>query len=118
MAERKEIYSRINILIIKTLEFVNTIPRTLVNLEIMRQLVRSITSIGANANEAEGAMSRKDFVHCFSISKKEGKESSYWLMLLATLNPRFKARAEQLKNEVDEVVLIISAIVLSTKRNL
>lgn len=115
--ERKEIYSRLNFLVIETLKFINTLPRTLVNLEIMKQLVRSITSIGANANEAEGAMSRKDFIHCFSISKKEAKESSYWLMLLGTLNPKYRIHCEKLRGEVDEVVLIISSIILSTKRN-
>ena len=58
--ERREIYSRINKVVLETLSFINKLPKTLVNIEISRQLVRSITSIGANANEAEGAASKKE----------------------------------------------------------
>lgn len=115
--DRKEIYSRINKIVLEVLNFIEIVPKTLVNVEICRQLVRSVMSIGANANEAEGAASRKDFIHCFSISKKEGKETSYWLMILGCHNPKLLAKANLLKKEIDEIVLITSSIILSTKMN-
>lgn len=114
---RKEIYGRIDKVILEVLKFIEIVPKTLVNIEICKQLVRSVMSIGANANEAEGAASRKDFIHCFSISKKEGKETSYWLMILGYHNIRLSTKAELLRKEIDEIVLIISSIILSTKRN-
>jgi len=49
---------------------------------IVRQLVRSSTSIGANYQEANGASSRKDFSHKISICKKEAKETHHWLIML------------------------------------
>ena len=50
--------------------------------DIGRQILRSGTSIGANANEAGAAESRKDFIHKMSIALKEARETKYWLRLL------------------------------------
>ena len=46
---------------------------------ISKQLVRSGTSIGANAEEANGAISKADFSSKISIAYKEARETSYWL---------------------------------------
>lgn len=49
---------------------------------IMNQLVRSGTSIGANIYEAQYAHSKNDFIAKLEISLKECSETEYWLMLL------------------------------------
>lgn len=49
---------------------------------LSKQLLRSGTSIGANAEEAQEAESNADFIHKFSISNKECSETLYWLRLL------------------------------------
>lgn len=54
---------------------------------ILRQLIRSATSIGANLEEATGAHSRNDFIYGMNIAKKESRESNYWLRLLMQTNP-------------------------------
>ena len=46
-----------------------------------RQILKSGTSIGANAREAENAESTADFIHKLSISQKEANETLYWLEL-------------------------------------
>jgi four helix bundle protein len=46
------------------------------------QLIRSGTSIGANYREADGAESKKDFIHKIKIAKKEAKETLYWLGII------------------------------------
>ena len=50
---------------------------------ISRQLLRSATSIGANAEEANAAQTRKDFITKMAIASKEARETKYWLRLLA-----------------------------------
>ena len=45
-------------------------------------MVRSSGSVGANYIEAQEALSRKDFAMRVKISRKEAKESIYWLKLL------------------------------------
>jgi len=63
---------------------VKTLPRTIANEEDIRQLVKASGSVGANYIEANEAVSKKDFVLHIKISRKESKESRYWLRLLDT----------------------------------
>ena len=82
------------------------------------QLLRSGTSIGANVEEAVGAQSSKDFISKFSIAYKEARETNYWLRLLKESNFIEKSLAEQLINDCKELEKILSAILLSAKKNL
>lgn len=49
---------------------------------ISKQIVRSGTNIGANANEAVYGVSKADFIAKLQISLKETAETEYWLRLL------------------------------------
>ena len=49
---------------------------------ILKQLLRSGTSVGANINEAVYGNSKADFISKLHISLKEVNESIYWLKLL------------------------------------
>lgn len=49
---------------------------------IAKQIIRSATSIGANANEAVYGISKADFIAKLQISLKETAETEYWLRLL------------------------------------
>ncbi len=62
-------------------KYVNELPKTISNVENGKQLVRSAGSVGANYIEANESLSKKDFVMRIKISKKETKESRYWLEL-------------------------------------
>src|ERR1043166_9608148 len=48
---------------------------------IARQLLKSATSIGANAMEAQSSESKADFIHKLKIADKEAHETLYWLTL-------------------------------------
>ena len=54
--------------------FVKMLPRTIANLQDIRQLVRASGSVGANYIEANESLSKKDFVMRIKISRKEAKE--------------------------------------------
>ncbi len=45
----------------EVIEFVNILPKTIANIEIMKQIIRSSGSVGANYIEANEALSKKDF---------------------------------------------------------
>ena len=86
---------------------------------LSKQLLRSGTSIGANVNEAQAAISKKDFVAKMSISSKEARESKYWLMLLKDsqyidLN---KQKVQTLFMEIDSIIKILTSIVKSGQEN-
>jgi four helix bundle protein len=63
--------------------FINKLPKTLTNIEISKQLVRSAGSVGANYIEANESLSKKDFIMRIKICRKEAKESRYWLNLVS-----------------------------------
>lgn len=63
----------------RVIALVNRMPKTLPNIEIGRQLVRSSGSVGSNYIEANESLSKKDFVVRIKICRKESKESRYWL---------------------------------------
>jgi four helix bundle protein len=117
LRKEKDIYKRIDKFALQSLFVIKKIPLNLINREILKQLIRSITSIGANAREAQASQTKKEFIRCFSISKREAKESQYWLFLLTEINPDFKAILEELAKECDELIAIISTIISSSKKN-
>lgn len=95
--------------------FVKTLPLTKANAEDARQLVKSSGSIGANYREANEALSRKDFTMRLMISRKEAKESAYWLRLINETN-HFNNGDEgiRLYNESQEIRKILSVIIEKT----
>lgn len=92
--------------------FVKLLRRTVANDEDIRQLVRASGSVGANYIEANDSLSKKDFVMRIKISRKEAKESRYWLRLLDTAEQDISERTrESLIREATELMNIFGAIV-------
>jgi four helix bundle protein len=52
----------------------------------VNQLLRSCSSIGANAHEAKYAQSRADFISKLEIALKEAYETEYWIEILYKVN--------------------------------
>ena len=92
------------------IDFAKTLQRNLINNQLIGQIVRSATSIGANYMEADGAESKKDFRHKIAICKKESKETKHWLRMIIRANPDKKDECRKLSNEAQELTLIFSAI--------
>lgn len=90
--------------------YVNRLPRTIPNVEIGRQLIRAAGSVGANYVEANEALSKKDFLMRVKISKKEAKESRYWLKLSQT-DKRELGEQESLIQESIELMKIFGSII-------
>ena len=92
------------------LKFCQTIKPTLVSDPLIRQIIRSATSIGANYMEANGADSKADFRAKISICKKESKETMHWLRMLKAVFSDKQAILEKYWNEAHELSLIFGAI--------
>lgn len=77
---------------------------------ILKQLLRSGTSVGANINEAVYGNSKADFIAKLHISLKEINESIYWLTLLERTN-LFEYDYKELLSLADEIKrMLISSI--------
>lgn len=82
---------------------------------LSKQILRSGTSIGANVNEAVEAQSKADFIHKLSIALKEARETEYWLKLL--IGSGFVDSKTPLKDDIDQIIRILTAIIKSSKEN-
>jgi four helix bundle protein len=114
----KDIHERIYKFVIRVIKLTKELPKNPQNEVIIKQIVKSATSMGANDQEADGAESKKDFIAKYSIVKKENKETNYWLRVIKDTNPNFALRMENLEKEGLEIVRIISSIILNTKRRI
>ncbi|OHA76021.1 MAG: four helix bundle protein [Candidatus Wildermuthbacteria bacterium RIFCSPLOWO2_02_FULL_47_9c] len=91
--------------------FVKKLTKTISNIEDGKQLIRSSGSVGANYIEANESLSKKDFVMRIMISRKEAKESRYWLQLIDIQeNDILEKERQSLVKEATELMMIFSAI--------
>ena len=81
---------------------------------VSKQLLRSATSIGANAMEAQNAESKADFIHKMKIAAKEADETQYWLTLCSYSNQY--PNCDDLFVKLETVQKILNAILGTAKR--
>jgi four helix bundle protein len=82
---------------------------------LVRQLLRSGTSIGANVEEALGGQSRKDFIAKLAIAAKEARETSYWLRLITNTQSRDSQELTALSHTCDGLIRMLNSIILTTR---
>jgi four helix bundle protein len=95
--------------------FVGLCPKTLVNIELTRQIVRSAGSVGANYIEGKESLGKKDQAMRIRICRKEVKESRYWLQLFELKGPDNENNRKRLMDESSELLKIFTAIIEKIK---
>ena len=95
-------------------DYVNKLSRSITNIEIGKQLFRSASSIGANYIEANESLGKKDFSMRIRISRKEAKETRYWVNLSEPQKEQLKEK-ELLFKEATELMNIFGAILKKVK---
>lgn len=114
----QDIHERIYNFVIDVLGFIKKLKPTPENLVIIHQIAKSVTSMGANDQEADGTESRRDFIAKYSIVKKESKKTSYWLRIISDTNPDLSLKGQELLREGNEIIRIVSSIIINTKKNI
>ncbi len=94
----------------KVIKLCKELPQDTVNREIIAQLIRASCSVGANYREANDSLSKRDFIHRIRITRREAKESNYWLRILKEANPEYTERIVRLSKESTELKNIFSSI--------
>ena len=106
----------------RTLEFAKNairlckrLSKNVINIRLIGQLINASGSVGANYREANEALGKKDFVYRMRITRKECKESSYWLELLKEANPEEAPAIDTLIKESQELRNIFTSIINKLK---
>jgi four helix bundle protein len=98
------------------IDFAKGIPPGPLTNRIINQLVGAATSVGANYDEADDAVSKKEFLKSIGTCKKEARESKHFLPMAARAVPELKYEARQLWLEARSLHLIFSKIWRSGKK--
>ena len=114
---KHQIASRMKHLAVETIRLVEGLPGTGTRDIIGRQLIRSVTSVGANYRAACRARSRADFIAKIAIAEEESDETQYWLELLKELTLIDEEQFRQLFDEADQLTAILASSGRTAKQN-
>ena len=102
---------------VRVIKWIRTLPNDTGTQIVVRQLVRSATSIGANVEEADGADTQKDKVYKWILSRKEARESRYWIRIILASDGE-SDEGNALRQESTELINILSTLISKNKRSL
>ena len=108
----KDLAFSLAVSLVNYLKGIRTSP---VELELIRQLTRSGTSIGANVEEGEGARTRPEFINSMNIAKREARETVYWLRLLAVARGDDQKVLQDLLAQAEALLRMLTAIVKTSE---
>ena len=100
---------------VKVVNYAYRQPQSPLPRVLIRQLLRSGTSIGANIEEALGGQSRKDFIAKLTIAAKEARETSYWLRLIRDTQPHGTEELTTLLNDCGGLIRMLNSIILTSR---
>jgi four helix bundle protein len=119
--KNEKIQSRTLRFSIKLVKFIIKINKLYEIRVLLDQVMRSGTSVGANLEEADSAVSKKDFINKIAISKKEARETKYWLTIIKDIdilkNQSNLDELNELLNEIEQIIKIIGAIHSRSRSN-
>ena len=102
---------------VQVVKLAKSIKRDDINRTLVRQLVRSGTSVGANITEAQAASSKKDFINKMQIANKEAHETRYWLRVLNDTAIGEKVLIDKHLKEIEQIINILTIIVRNAQSN-
>ena len=115
---RREFKVRIYKYILRLVKFLSALPKAPVIREIISQLMRSGTSIGANYFEAQSASSKRDYQNFFNHSLKSANETKFWLAILrdsGLVSKHLQKECDWLLQETKELAKIFASSILTLK---
>ncbi len=109
MAKSRDLKVRTMELVLQVIRLVRTVPAGIATEVIVRQLIRSATSVGANYRAAGRARSKAEFEAKLHIVMEEADECVYWLELLLALDLVSPEAALPVRLEASELTAIFVA---------
>jgi four helix bundle protein len=82
---------------------------------LLKQLLRSTTSIGANIIEAQAGRTRKDFSNFLNHALKSANETKFWLCLLREVHQDKREKVNKLLKEAIELSNILAASIIKLR---
>ena len=104
-----DLLGRVEEAVDRTIQMSLALPRNVAGQEIGRQVIRSAGSVGANLEEGQATLTRKDYTLKVSIALREARETHYWIRRIERNKLLSSKKLTALKTEWDELVAILTA---------
>jgi four helix bundle protein len=101
------------VLIIK---FANELKQNKVDLDVVGQIRRSGTSVGANVREAKASSSRKELIRFYDIALRSANETGYWMSLINRGYEYSSKREQEVKTELEQIEKVLAKIIVNLKK--
>jgi four helix bundle protein len=112
---KNELQQRLFKFSVEVIKEVRNLPVSTEFKVVSYQLLKSATSVGANYEEAQGAVSKADFSNKVAISLKEMRETNYWIRIIVEIIDK-NSRWLNLEKESKELMKILGAIYTKTSK--
>ena len=86
--------------------------------DLLKQIVRSGTSVGANVSEGQYAQSKADFLTKMTIALKEANETRYWLKRLHAFGSLSEKEYSSIITDNEGIISILTVITKTTRENM
>lgn len=84
---------------------------------IIKQLIRAVTSVGANLTEGKASPSLKDFANFMNIALKSANETLFWLRLFCDILPKeYESKIFEFMNETDQISRILGKSLITMRK--
>jgi four helix bundle protein len=101
----------------RVVRFVEALPKSETNRVLGNQLLRSATSVGANARAAKRSRSSAEFISKMGIVEEEADETIYWIEMLVALEKVNPSKAQPLLTEASELLAIAISSIKTARKN-
>ena len=102
---------------VRIIRFYNFLQKEKNEHVMSKQILRSGTSIGANARESNNAQSSADFINKLSIALKEADETAYWLEILHEGDIIDQQQFDSMHSDLKELIALLTASIKTCKQN-
>jgi four helix bundle protein len=114
---RKDIEKRLIKLALQINDLCRYLKASYLSRHMTKQLIRSSTSAALNYGEAQGAESRKDFIHKSSIVLKELRETKISTLLIReSIKPDAIDKLDDCIDECDQLIAIFYKTVMTARK--
>lgn len=101
------------ILIVK---FSEELKKSKIDFDIISQVRRSGTSVGANVREAKASSSRKELIRFYDIALRSANETSFWIEVIAKGYVFNSESMKKVKEELEQIEKVIAKIIVNLKK--
>jgi four helix bundle protein len=112
----QEFKARTKGIALRVIKMTETLPNRRAVDVLVRQLLRSATSVGANYRAACRSRSTADMISRLSIAEEEADESIYWIELLTDAGFVAQKKVAPLTSEIEEILRMIVASIKTLRR--